>query len=116
MHDYIDLYDHWDFQLIHKIIGTVIIIAVVVLLLRHSVQSYQSLTIKLYQERKNLKHTRRYLKSFKTRIISHIYASPASFARVLVDEQQYKNFRFNVSSQAKISMSNTQQEISRKRQ
>lgn len=59
----------------------------------------------MLEERQNLTNVKKNLTGFNTRILSHIKASPAGFAKILTNSEFYDHFRFDIAPSTKEQVS-----------
>lgn len=59
----------------------------------------------MLEERRNLENVKGNLTGFNTRILSHIKASPAGFAKILTNSEFYDHFRFDIAPSTKEQVS-----------
>ena len=63
-----------------------------------------------------MKKIKKTLTNFDTRILSHVKASPASFAKIIINEVLYQDFRFDLDPSAKVIIDKADQEKIDKKQ
>jgi hypothetical protein len=89
MNDYFDFAKRDVGRIILKIIITIGIVLLVTYLYRDKKVKFENLIDQIRTEKKGLKKFKKTLSNFDTRVLSHVKASPASFAKIITNDLLY---------------------------